>query len=270
MARCSIARRGARCRWLCTVPVNEGTGVPEMGAAESLRLLETDLIKALKTRGYFVKDGLLGSEKATAMRRDAEKLYSGGRFAASLSVDEEGRSFAKEGVLSTELEADDFPTAPHCLAYTRDVLLTLPELLNKELQDRVSTSVYGTKLAVTLPGARYPKHLDNACGGGVVDHRWITCIYYLNPGWSSDAGGDLRLFVDDDGPLDVAPLNDRLVIFFADRLVHEVLPSTTDDHRYALTLWLCSRTAVVGDDDDLCAANRPGGALRRAHFPSSD
>ena len=65
--------------------------------------------------------------------------------------------------------------------------------------------------------------------------------------------------VDDRGEgVDVSPIGDRLVCFFADRVVHEVLPANAD--RWALTLWF------VGNDAE-CAANRAGAELRAAHFP---
>ena len=79
-------------------------------------------------------------------------------------------------------------------------------------------------------------------------------------GWKD--GGALRIYVDGDDAqgegVDVAPTGDRLVCFFADRVVHEVLPAAAD--RWALTLWF------VGNDAE-CAADRAGAGLRAAHFP---
>ena len=84
-------------------------------------------------------------------------------------------------------------------------------------------------------------------------------------GWKD--GGALRIYVDGDRGegvddrgegVDVSPIGDRLVCFFADRVVHEVLPAVAD--RWALTLWF------VGQDAE-CAADRAGAGLRAAHFP---
>lgn len=68
-------------------------------------------------------------------------------------------------------------------------------------------------------------------------YRRLTAIYYLNPNWDQAAGGKLRLFIpqqqnnnsdDDKEPssfFDVEPLLDRLVVFRADRVDHEVAVS---------------------------------------------
>ena len=77
--------------------------------------------------------------------------------------------------------------------------------------------------------------------------------YFVDGIYVDDARGDAQ----GEG-VDVAPTGDRLVCFFADRVVHEVLPANAD--RWALTLWF------VGNDAE-CAADRAGAGLRAAHFP---
>lgn len=238
--------------------------------ARRLEEVASDLTAALRDRGFYENAQFLQTDAWRSMRAEAERLRAEGRFSQSLSVGSDGRSFAKPGVESCELDATD--VAPTLLAYTRDVVLTLPYLLRSW---GVSTRAYGTKLAVTLPGACYPRHVDNACAcdafGTPHDSRWITCIFYLN---HDCRGGDLRLWLDDDNhpqgtPYDIKPAADTLVIFFADRLVHEVLPTTADaDHRYALTLWLVADQPLVSDGSvpPLCAPHRDGTRTRDFHF----
>ncbi|KAJ8613785.1 hypothetical protein CTAYLR_008848 [Chrysophaeum taylorii] len=227
----------------------------------ALKSIGPELRHGLERQGYFVREGLLRDSTWREMRAEAMRLH--------------GLAFEKPGVESCELEAGDFHAAPSLLAYTVDLLATLPAQL-----DDVSTNVYGTKLAVTMPGAAYPKHVDNACTcdatGLPHDLRWITCIYYLN---ESPKGGDLRLWLDDPTtsprgrPLDVAPAADTFVAFYADRLVHEVLPTAADDdHRFALTLWLVSDFRAgysTHSSTRLCATDRPGARTRRAHFAAT-
>src|SRR5262249_34925648 len=78
-------------------------------------------------------------------------------------------------------------------------------------------------------GAAYPRHRDAFRGG---PSRRITAIWYLNSEWSG--GGELRLHLPE-GPLDLAPLFDRLVVFLSEELEHEVLPATAE--RWAVTAW---------------------------------
>ena len=61
-----------------------------------------------------------------------------------------------------------------------------------------------------------------------------TAICYLNPSWSPQAGGVLRLF-GAGVPLEVEPVSGRLVVFLSERVEHEVL--ATFAPRYAVTAW---------------------------------
>lgn len=101
-------------------------------------------------------------------------------------------------------------------------------------------------------GARYIRHTDNSCvrgSGRRCNGRRLTAIAYLNPRplppSTESLDGALRLYGSEEGGaaaltspprLDIAPVHDRLVLFWADsRVPHEVLP--TSNPRYALTVW---------------------------------
>lgn len=81
------------------------------------------------------------------------------------------------------------------------------------------------------PGAHYAAHLDTFRGDL---GRRLTAILYLQPAWQPGDGGELRVHLPQ-GPLDLAPVGGRAVVFLADRLEHEVL--TTHRERLALTAW---------------------------------
>lgn len=115
-------------------------------------------------------------------------------------------------------------------------------------------------------GARYIRHTDNTCEDGIGIHcngRRLTAVYYLNAGWSSGDGGELRIWppvaaleklgATESQPLaDVQPLADRVVLFFSDsRVPHEVLPSYAE--RFALTVW------YYDDIERRAAQQREGG-----------
>ena len=92
-------------------------------------------------------------------------------------------------------------------------------------------------------GSRYIRHTDDAR----KQVRKLTAILYANPGWSAEAGGELRLHLRrPDGhsfAKDVAPLDNRLVVFWSDaRVPHEVLPSHA--LRYAVSVWYHDQRGV--------------------------
>ena len=101
------------------------------------------------------------------------------------------------------------------------------------------------------------------------DLRKLTAILYVNPRWDEDNGGEIRLFdaLGEPQHTDLAPSGDRLLLFWSDLLVHEVLPCFDTEahaHRFTLTLWFAS--------DNPLAIGNPTDALyplRQAHYPTS-
>lgn len=87
------------------------------------------------------------------------------------------------------------------------------------------------------PGAFYRTHRDRFRDD---DARLVSLVFYLNEAWSSDSGGRLVLYADDNSGLvetRVDPAAGTMVCFLSDRFPHEVLPAFRE--RYSLTGWLC-------------------------------
>ena len=120
-------------------------------------------------------------------------------------------------------------------------------------------------------GARFARHIDNTTRDG----RRLTVLAYLNPAWTPEQGGALRLFTNDKDnnkyynddsekdsntgdreseanienesdkkegnkegemrAIDVAPLGGRLAMFYSADIAHEVRP--TFGMRHSITLW---------------------------------
>ena len=72
--------------------------------------------------------------------------------------------------------------------------------------------------------------------------RKLTVIYYLNPQWTG--GGELTLWPPGDAPpVNIAPLDDRMVIFRSS-LEHRVLPNGHET-RLAVTTWFYNRLELA-------------------------
>lgn len=224
--------------------------IPELGVEQRFDAMAEGVAHELNAKGWFTAGGFLGSEACQKMRSECESLFESGHFSQSKSLSGAGLHFDKPGVFACELDGssyDQWEAAPHLLAYTREVILSVPDTLNRVIPGlQLSSRVYGTKLAVaTGNGSKYPRHVDNSGGAaGGFDMRKITFIYYMNPGWDASNGGALRVFEGDDGYVDTMPDGDRLVVFHSDKCLHEVMPNEDPDSpRYALTLWLTTEDA---------------------------
>jgi len=154
----------------------------------------------------------------------------------------ENEVWEKKNVFAYEFDREnEWSTAPWCFSYIYKMVSELPLLMNQYSADlQMNKKGYGVKLAVvTGDGALYPKHIDNI---GLPDMRKISLIYYLNPNWKEEYGGQFR-FHTSNNIVSIKPKLDTLVIFWSDLMVHDVLPYnppslTSDYHRYALTIWL--------------------------------
>jgi len=277
--------------------LERGLGVPT-----KLSALQAPICEALFARGWCTVDGLLNAEDAALARAEASAMYADGAYAASYSlVEETGEKLWRPNVHMMELGTESWRMAPTIVVLLSELMAALPDAINgsflelgttRHQHPLLSSRIFGHKLAVsTASGARYPKHLDNVTGG--ADKRKLTAVYYMNAGaWDAAAhGGEIRLydglppdasgggaFRSEEAFTDVPPVGDggaadRLLLFWSDLLVHEVLPmhvpagGAADDsdarhHRHTFTLWIASE-----NDGSLLDEHSPLYPLRVAHYP---
>jgi SM-20-related protein len=203
-------------------------------------------IHELGERGWFLRDGHLGQRQATGVRDAIEALAAAGRLrGAGLSRGPAHR--AGEGIRSDAVAWITPDGLPPELTGLWDSFLALRDALNRE-------AYLGLDL-MEVQAARYPagaagyrRHRDAfAALPGAPPNRRVTAIYYANPGWTPDDGGELRLHggaSSDAGPVDVAPVLDRLLVFLSERVEHEVLPTRAS--RRAVTAWFRARNPLGG------------------------
>ncbi len=88
-------------------------------------------------------------------------------------------------------------------------------------------------------GDFYQRHLDTfkKDKSGAKSNRVLSTVFYLNPDWVQNDGGELLLYTDKQvSPLlIVPPLLNSCVIFLSDTFPHEVLNSQCD--RYSIAGW---------------------------------
>jgi 2OG-Fe(II) oxygenase superfamily len=219
----------------------------------------------LAERGFFHQGDFLAPGLARTLRSEAEKLHAEGAFAPNMSARFDGDTgelvqYAKKNVLCFEFgnsgdpEAE-FARAPGLLLLLYLAVHQLGPLMNERFPALRLGRDVGHQLAVSKGGgSAFPLHTDNVDPDESkrerpADFRKLTCLFYLNPGWRSDNGGQIRLYplgTTGEDPADDARARlfepaTGILLFWSDLLYHDTLPCLSelpDDWRYTLTLWL--------------------------------
>ena len=239
----------------------------------SLNNNKKSLIEQLTENGYAILDNFLSEKHQKILRNEAEDQYKNKRMSISKSTrwDEDLQQvveYNKHNVYSMQLSGgEQYYEAPKLHEYLVGMVQNMHQIImtNKEFAKEalLSPKNFANKLAVcTGSGSSYDKHYDNS---GAEDLRKLTILYYLNPEWKEGNGGYFRIYNDKTNTnkyIDIEPRGDRLLVFWADRLVHSVTPSyadTDDDKRWALTLWMTTEdaNAIVRDDEAVKAHFSP-------------
>ena len=205
----------------------------------------------LDEHSYVVFDGVLSSSDIESVASYSHTLHARGGMQAGKLDDNDARRNDRGDVICGVSSTDQSCQALGVYVRTADKVYAslarhLPEL---PPPSRISRSV---PMFAIYPGggARYVRHVDNSHG----NCRILTCILYLNRGWVPNDGGCLRLVASRGGThkgarsagigaIDIAPVMNRLVLFWSDvRMPHEVLPAASD--RAACTLWYIDRAAL--------------------------
>lgn len=111
----------------------------------------------------------------------------------------------------------------------------LKNALNRQLF--LGLDYYESHFAHYEPGAFYQKHLDAFKG---KSNRVLSTVFYLNPNWQADWGGELVIYDHNHQLLQqVTPDMGKLVIFLSEEFPHEVKPAI--HHRYSIAGWFRQR-----------------------------
>ena len=183
-------------------------------------------------KGWSITDGLLPDALLRNIVTEAEALWESGDFSRA------GIGTGSNLALKPEIRSDRVHWLdPEQLSLTQqqywDAIEQLRITLNRTLF--LSARSFEAHLAVYPPGSFYRKHLDQHAE---VQHRLISCILYLNEGWTEADGGHLRIWHSEGETdfTDVLPVWGRFACFRSDLIYHEVLPGNRE--RFSLTGWL--------------------------------
>lgn len=190
-------------------------------------------VQALGGAGFFVRESVVSIALALQARVEAEAFRLSGRLQPA-GVSREGRIDPDvRGDLKTWITEE--ARSPGFVAL-RDSLVALGQAVSEAAY--LGLVRHDVQLAYYEGGAKYVRHRDAFAGSN--ESRRLTAITYLNPGWQLAHGGALRVYpVEGAAPVDVAPRLGTTVVFLAERVEHEVLPSFAP--RYAVTAWFYAR-----------------------------
>lgn len=219
------------------------TRVPAISLPDNM--LET-MIDTLASQAYCVIDDFLPDDLTAALRAIALERQQQGRMHQAGTGQSAITNLNIRGDQIAWLENDDaHPAIQHYLALLQEV----QQATNRHLM--MGLAQFETHFAIYPAGSGgYATHIDqfrNHKEQPTPGARTLTSIIYLNDHWPEEAGGALRLYLDehDQTPaaearhLDIAPLGGRLVLFLAARFWHEVLPARLP--RVSVTGWFKTR-----------------------------
>jgi SM-20-related protein len=194
------------------------------------------IVDAVSRQGWAVTPGFLTGEEARRLladglaRRDAFHQAGVGRGDGHL--------------VRTAIRGDEVLWMdPHAASPAQRVYLDRMEDLRVALNRSLYLGLFAfeSHFAVYPPGAFYKRHLDAFHDRG--KGRTLSCVLYLNEGWTDADGGHLRLYLDGAQPepfVDVQPEAGTLVLFLSEQFEHEVL--TAHRERASATGWFSVRT----------------------------
>ena len=240
----------------------------------------------LASDGFAIIDGFMGEEAIDALRSSVNALHGAepsqfvlGRTGGG----KDGKSaqkFAQNVVRGDQIAVlgeGEEGRVPGLSALLRQADELVKEMARGPVPALRTVTSRSRPMLACYPGngARYVCHLDNP-GGEARNGRLLTLLAYLNKDWRDEDGGVLRLHRPDrpaTGPVDVAPLADRCVVFWSDaRTPHEVLPA--HKARWAISAWYhhdddvkdAATTAGDATDDDGEDGVKPGGVSQVSSF----
>lgn len=150
---------------------------------------------------------------------------------------------------------NQYEVAPTVVNFTRSLLVSFAQPLGELTESGLSNTKGISELFVLCgQGARYDRRVSNVFGwnteqGFVRDPRKLVAIYFANPNYREEQGGVLQLegVITPTGAVRISPMQDRLVLFWADKTVWSMTPSRSSmisEHQYGIIMHMMAKGEV--------------------------
>jgi SM-20-related protein len=194
------------------------------------------LIEGVVAKGYAVCDDFLEPSEVKNLLNTFAQRYESGKFKdASIGKQSEAHKAARvRGDQILWLETNSVDVAERMLLNKNQAFV---DYLNQTCYlGIVGTEIHFAKYNV---GKFYRRHRDTF---QAQKGRILSVIYYLNPNWIPENGGNLIIYTSENGiekGIVIEPLAGRLVCFESEKLEHEVSEAFAE--RFSVTGWLLNR-----------------------------
>lgn len=205
-------------------------------STDNMKLQEQAVIKiadALAQQGFIHLQGFLPEDLAQQLMLEAKRLASIAFRPAGI-----GRDSSKQLDLHTRTDATLWFDGQSAV---QQAYLGWMEQLRAGLNRRLFMGLtdFECHYSHYAVGDFYHRHLDafKEASQPKRSNRALSTVFYLNPNWGKEEGGELLLYADESvSPLLIVPpqFND-CIIFLSDEFPHEVLTSRRD--RYSIAGW---------------------------------
>ncbi|WP_419420077.1 2OG-Fe(II) oxygenase [Legionella sp. D16C41] len=193
------------------------------------------LVNALCEQGFYICDHFLDEQVAYLLQHNALALIKQGKFRpariGNLTNTKQNTSIRTDKIYWLD---ESFPNIKPFWQVIMQIKLTLNEQLYLSLTE------LETHFAFYQTGSFYKKHIDQFKNNY---HRKISFVYYLNPNWQPDYGGQLTLYNQENQLItSILPTYNRFICFLS-HLPHEVQKTTID--RLSITGWLKTKASLL-------------------------
>jgi SM-20-related protein len=198
-------------------------------------VLDAELITHnIYTHGYHLMDDFLDATIYQELCNQAHDLYLQGVF-KSAKIGQKIQAQRDEQIRGDTIYwiDDEESTSTSLQAYLSKTQ-QVAQVLNHSLF--LGLFEFETHFAIYQPGTYYKKHIDQFA---TTKDRKISFVYYLNPNWRDEMGGQLNLYTKQDELIRaISPEGNRFICFNSE-LPHEV--ALTHQTRYSITGWMKTR-----------------------------